>query len=98
MAATTDGSGGGGEERAAGEGAPVRRVAGGSQISGGRGRRRFHLPTVLLWLVLGTLIALTSTCALRLGIEALYLVVTGWIIGPFFLYWALLKIRGMWRK
>ncbi|MEM4729674.1 MAG: hypothetical protein QXH42_07970 [Thermoplasmata archaeon] len=61
----------------------------------GHRRYRFHLPMLLLWLFLGTLIALTSVLALQLGVEALYLLVTGWIIGPFFLYWIYRKLR-MW--
>ncbi len=55
--------------------------------------RGFHPPTVALWTCLGALIALTSTLALQAGVEALYLVVTGWIIGPFFLYWLYKKVR-----
>ncbi|MEM2870342.1 MAG: hypothetical protein QW379_08000 [Thermoplasmata archaeon] len=56
-------------------------------------RYRFHLPMLLLWLFLGTLIAFTSVLALQLGVEALYLLVTGWIIAPFFLHWLYRKLK-----
>lgn len=65
----------------------------------GRERFRYHRSTVALWILLGALITATSILALTAGgVEALYLVVTGWIVGPFFIYWAYKKTRGMFRK
>ncbi|MGQ9582054.1 MAG: hypothetical protein ACUVV6_00885 [Thermoplasmatota archaeon] len=57
--------------------------------------RSFHLPTVALWTCLGALIIATSALALQAGAEAMYLVVTGWIVGPFFLYWLYRKVRSL---
>lgn len=49
--------------------------------------------TVAIWTVLGALITVTSVMALMAGgVEALYLVVTGWIVGPFFILWAYRKL------
>lgn len=60
---------------------------------------RYHRSTVALWILLGALITATSIIALTAGgVEALYLVVTGWIVGPFFLYWAYKKAREMFKK
>ena len=52
--------------------------------------------TVAVWTVLGAIITVTSVLALMAGgVEALYLVVTGWIVGPFFLLWAYRKLKRM---
>jgi hypothetical protein len=54
---------------------------------------KFHRRTVAIWIVLGALITVTSVLALEAGgVEALYLVVTGWIVGPFFILWAYRKL------
>ena len=57
---------------------------------------RYHKSTVALWIALGALITVTSTLSLKAGgVEALYLVITGWIVGPFFLFWAYRKLKRM---
>ena len=66
---------------------------------GGKAPLKFHRATVALWLSLGVLIVITSALAASAGgIEALYLVVTGWIVGPFFFYWAYKKVRSAVRR
>jgi uncharacterized Tic20 family protein len=59
---------------------------------------KFHAPTVVFWLCVAVLLVLTSIIAIRLGAAALYLLVTGWIVGPFFLYWMFKKIRRAFRR
>jgi len=60
----------------------------------GREPFRYDRFTVALWVVLGAVITVTSVGAVILvGAEGLYLVVTGWIVGPFVLYWAYKKLR-----
>ena len=54
---------------------------------------KYDKRTVAVWTVLGALITVTSVIALMAGgVEALYLVVTGWIVGPFFLLWVYRKL------
>jgi len=54
---------------------------------------RFDGRIVALWAVIGAVITVTSVFALMAGgIEALYLVVTGWIVGPFFILWLYRKL------
>jgi len=77
------------------------RAADGSGVvpDGGKGPWKFHKATVALWILLGTLIVITSALAVSAGgIEALYLVVTGWIVGPFFFYWVYKKARAAVRR
>jgi hypothetical protein len=58
------------------------------------GEFRYDKRTVAVWTVLGAVITATSVLALRAGgVEALYLVVTGWIVGPFFILWVFRKLR-----
>ena len=65
-------------------------------MAGGKKAFRYHKSTVALWIVLGALITVTSILSLTAGgVEALYLVITGWIVGPFFIYWAYKNIRRM---
>jgi hypothetical protein len=60
----------------------------------GREPLRYDRFTVALWLCLGAIITVTSIAAVLLvGAEGLYLVVTGWIVGPFVIYWIYKKIR-----
>ena len=60
----------------------------------GREPFRYDRFTVALWLVLGAIITVTSVAAVMLvGSEGLYLVVTGWIVGPFVMYWLFKKLR-----
>jgi|GEM_PF-1785219 len=62
----------------------------------GREPFRYDKRTVALWVVLGALITATSVAVVHfIGPEGLYLLVTGWIVGPFFAYWVLKKIKGM---
>ena len=64
----------------------------------GREPFRYDRFTVALWVVLGAVITVTSVAAvLFIGPEGLYLIVTGWIVGPFVLYWIYKKIR-KWAK
>jgi hypothetical protein len=57
------------------------------------GEFRYDKRTVAVWTVLGAVITVTSVFALRAGgVEALYLVVTGWIVGPFFILWVYRKL------
>lgn len=59
----------------------------------GREPFRYDRFTVALWVVLGAVITLTSVGAVMLvGSEGLYLVVTGWIVGPFVIYWLYRKL------
>jgi hypothetical protein len=59
-------------------------------------QRAYDGPTVAIWIALGALLTVTSILSLMAGgIEALYLVVTGWIVGPFFLLWAYRKLKRM---
>ena len=79
------------------------RPEGAENVGAGEGGKekkelRFHTTTVVLWLCLSVLIILTSVIALRFGVEALFLVVTGWIVAPFFLYWLVKKLVGAFRK
>jgi len=59
----------------------------------GREPFRYDKFTVALWLVLGAIITVTSVAAvIVVGPDGLYLVVTGWIVGPFVLYWIYKKL------
>lgn len=75
-------------------------TADGKEVDHGTEKKelKFHAPTVILWLCIGVLLVLTCIIALRFGAEALYLLVTGWIVGPFFIFWLAKKIRGAFRK
>jgi hypothetical protein len=60
----------------------------------GREPFRYDRFTVALWAVLGAVICATSVAAvLFIGLEGLYLIVTGWIVGPFVLYWIYRKLK-----
>lgn len=62
----------------------------------GREPFRYDRSTVALWLVLGAVITATSVAAvIVVGPEGLYLIVTGWIVGPFVLHWLCKKLRKM---
>jgi hypothetical protein len=90
-------------ERAAGEGRWRRGgntqkligpVADWWEVAGGNKASRYNKSTIALWIVLGALITVTSILSLMAGgVEALYLVITGWIVGPFFIYWAYKKMK-----
>ncbi len=55
---------------------------------------RYHRFTVALWVCLGALIIVTSVAAVSvIGFYGLYLVITGWIVGPFVLYWIYKKLK-----
>jgi len=56
----------------------------------------YHRSTVALWLCLGVLMVITSvSAAVTVGTGGLYLIVTGWIVGPFVLYWIYKKIKAI---
>jgi len=58
-----------------------------------KGDFRYDRRIVALWIVLGAVITASSILALMAGgVEALYLVVTGWIVGPFFILWLYRKL------
>ena len=60
----------------------------------GREPFRYDRFTVALWAALGAVICATSVAAvLFIGPEGLYLIVTGWIVGPFVLYWIYKKLK-----
>jgi hypothetical protein len=60
----------------------------------GREPLRYDTFTVALWAVLGAVIIATSIAAVVfIGPEGLYLVVTGWIVGPFVIYWMYMKLK-----
>jgi hypothetical protein len=60
----------------------------------GREPFRYDRFTVALWAVLGAVICITSVAAvLFIGPEGLYLLVTGWIVGPFVIYWIYKKLK-----
>ena len=65
----------------------------------GREPFRYDKFTVALWLVLGAIITVTSVAAVMLvGAEGLYLVVTGWIVGPFVIYWLFKKLKRLLKR
>jgi hypothetical protein len=65
----------------------------------GREPLRYDKFTVALWLVLGAIITVTSVAAvIVVGPDGLYLVVTGWIVGPFVIYWLFKKLKRLLKR
>jgi hypothetical protein len=60
---------------------------------------RYHKSTVAVWACLGAVMIATSIAAIAyVGFDGLFLIVMGWIAGPFVLYWMYKKIRAVVKR